>query len=101
MIAQAIGILMVVCVVGMALGNIKVHGPDMSEQRLALPALAYAVTYPVATAAIIGTLVLLKRVFHIDSSKEAEAFVAEQQRRVEPREKRTITIENPTLRAPK
>jgi len=55
----------------------------------------------VATAAIIGTLVLLKRVFHIDSRKEADAFVAEQQRRVEPREKRTITIENPTLRAPK
>jgi putative transport protein len=54
--------------------------PHMSEDRLALPALAYAVTYPAAVVAILGTLLLLKVVFHIDTKKEAELFTAERQR---------------------
>jgi AspT/YidE/YbjL antiporter-like protein len=54
----------------------------VSHDRLALPALAYAVTYPAAIAGIIGTLLLLKRMFNIDPQKEGEAFLAEQESHV-------------------
>jgi putative transport protein len=37
--------------------------PDISADRLALPALAYAVSYPTAIVGIIGTLLLLKQIF--------------------------------------
>ena len=71
--------------------------PGISEDRLALPALVYAVSYPAAIAGIIGTLLLLKAIFRIDAVKEAEAFAAEQRGRVEPLENRTLVVENPNL----
>lgn len=71
--------------------------PGISEDRLALPALAYAVTYPGAIVGIIGTLLVLKRVFRIDAEREATAFAAEQRGRVEPLENRTLVVENPNL----
>ncbi|MFZ4766318.1 MAG: transporter, partial [Roseimicrobium sp.] len=40
--------------------------PHVPAERLALPALAYAVTYPTAIVGIIGTLLLLKLIFRID-----------------------------------
>jgi putative transport protein len=69
----------------------------ISPDRLALPALAYAVTYPAAIAGIIGTLLLLKRVFRIDPAKEAAEFAARQQRDVEPLKRRTLVVTNPNL----
>ena len=71
--------------------------PGISEDRLALPALAYAVTYPGAIVAIIGTLLLLKAVFRVDAEREATAFAQEQRGRVEPLEHRTLLVENPNL----
>lgn len=71
--------------------------PGVSEDRLALPALAYAVSYPAAIVGIIGTLLLLKSIFRIDPAKEAEQFAAEQRSRVEPLENRTLVVENPNL----
>jgi putative transport protein len=71
--------------------------PLVSEDRLALPTLAYAVTYPAAIAGIIGTLLLVRGVFRIDPVQEAEAFRAEQRGRVEPLEHRTLVVENPNL----
>jgi putative transport protein len=56
----------------------------LSSDRLALPALAYAVTYPVAIVGIIGSLLLLKGIFRVDPPKEAEAL-------------RTLVVENPGL----
>jgi putative transport protein len=50
--------------------------PNISPDRLTLPALAYAVTYPTAIACIIGTLLLLKQIFHIDPAQEAGEFAA-------------------------
>src|SRR6185369_2869441 len=50
--------------------------PGVTEDRLALPALAYAVSYPAAIAGIIGTLLVLKNIFRIDPAREAEAFAA-------------------------
>jgi putative transport protein len=71
--------------------------PGVSPDRQELPALAYAVTYPVAIAGIIGTLLALKGLFRIDPLKEAEVFAAEQRRGVEPVERRTLIVENSNL----
>jgi putative transport protein len=71
--------------------------PGVSLDRQELPALAYAVTYPVAIAGIIATLLALKALFRIDPLKEAEAFAAEQRRGAEPLERRTLIVENPNL----
>jgi putative transport protein len=71
--------------------------PGLSDERLALPALACAVTYPAAIGGILGTLLLLKGIFHIDAAKEVEAFTAERQRAVQPLTHRTLVVENPNL----
>jgi putative transport protein len=71
--------------------------PGVSPDRQELPALAYAVTYPVAIAGIIATLLALKALFRIDPLKEAEAFAAEQRRGAEPLERRTLIVENSNL----
>src|SRR5512139_2685854 len=71
--------------------------PGISEDRLALPALAYAVTYPGAMVGIIGTLLLLKHLFRIDAEHEATALAEQQRGRVEPLENRTLVVENPNL----
>ena len=71
--------------------------PGVSLDRQGLPALAYAVSYPVAIAGIIGTLLALRALFRINPAKEAEAFAAEQRRGAEPLERRTLVVENPNL----
>jgi putative transport protein len=71
--------------------------PGVSPDRQELPALAYAVTYPVAIAGIIGSLLALKALFRIDPLKEAAAFATEQHRGAEPLERRTLIVENPNL----
>jgi putative transport protein len=71
--------------------------PGISEDRLALPALAYAVSYPGAIVGIIGTVLVLKAVFRINAEREAETFAAEQRGRVEPLENRTLIVENSNL----
>jgi len=71
--------------------------PGVSEDRLALPALAYAVSYPAAIAGIIGTLLVVKNIFRIDPVKEGEEFAAEQRSRFKPLENRTLIVENPNL----
>ncbi len=71
--------------------------PDLSPDRLTLPALAYAVTYPVAIVGIIGTLLLLKLIFRIDPAREAEDFAAKNRRQVQQLERRTLVVTNPNL----
>lgn len=73
--------------------------PGISEDRLALPALAYAVTYPVAIVGIIGTLLLLKRIFRIDAAKEAADFAEKNRHPIELLERRTLVVTNPNLEA--
>ena len=48
--------------------------PNIAPDRLALPALGYAVTYPMAIVGIIGTLIFLKQIFRIDPAREAAEF---------------------------
>jgi len=71
--------------------------PDVSPDRQDLPALAYAVSYPVAIAGIIGSLLALKALFRIDPIKEAEAFATEQRSDADPLERRCLIVENPNL----
>jgi putative transport protein len=71
--------------------------PSISADRLTLPALAYAVTYPTAIAGIIGTLLLLKQIFRIDPVQEAADFAAKNRRKAVPVERRTLVVTNPNL----
>src|ERR1044071_9213412 len=50
--------------------------PNIAPDRLTLPALAYAVTYPTAIVGIIGTLLFVKQIFRIDPVREAKEFAA-------------------------
>jgi len=71
--------------------------PGMTPDRLALPALAYAVTYPTAIVGIIGTLLLLKIALRIDPQLEAAEFEAKNRTHAEPLERRTLVVTNPNL----
>ncbi len=71
--------------------------PDIGADRLSLPALAYAVTYPTAIIGIIGTLLLLKGIFRVDPAKEAAEFAARHRPSAESLERRTLLITNPNL----
>jgi putative transport protein len=71
--------------------------PEIAPDRLALPALAYAVTYPTAIAGMIGTLLFLKQIFGIDPVREAKEFAAKNRRQIEPLERCTLVVTNPNL----
>lgn len=71
--------------------------PDVSAQRAALPALAYAVTYPLGIVGIIGTLLALKTVFRVDVAREVEEQRATEHSAVDPLERRTLVVENRNL----
>ena len=73
------------------------YTPDIAADRLALPALAYAVTYPMAIVGIIGTLLVLKQIFRVDPPREAAEFAAKNRRQVEPLERHTLVVTNPNL----
>lgn len=71
--------------------------PDVTDDRAALPALAYAVTYPVGIIGIIGTLLALKLIFRIDVAAEVKAFTPAGSEGTPPLERRTLVVENPNL----
>jgi len=71
--------------------------PGISADRLALPALAYAVTYPTAIIGIIGTLLLLKQIYRIDAIKEAAEFNEKNRQQIDPLECRTLVVTNRNL----
>lgn len=75
----------------------KNHSSSISSNRVAVPALAYAVGYPVGIIGIIGVMLFLKALFRIDPEKEAAAFTAEQQRGLEPLLRMNLAVENPNL----
>jgi putative transport protein len=71
--------------------------PGMTDDRLALPALAYAVTYPTAIVGIILTLLVLKQMFRVDPAREAADFAASHGVKADPLERRTLVVTNPNL----
>jgi putative transport protein len=72
--------------------------PEVSSDRAALPALAYAVTYPLGIVGIIGTLLALKALFRVDVEREVEAYTSAGRTEAKPIERRTLVVENPNLR---
>jgi putative transport protein len=72
--------------------------PEVAADTTTLPALAYAVTYPIGIAGIIATLLALKVLFRIDVPREVDEYAAAQRDRVEPLQRRTLVVENPNLR---
>src|SRR4029078_3579080 len=50
--------------------------PGITQDQLAMPALACAVTYPAAIVGSIGALLLIQQFFRIDPVREAEAFAS-------------------------
>jgi len=66
--------------------------PNITADRLTLPALAYAVTYPTAIVGIIGTLLLVKMIFRVDPAKEAAEFAAKNRQLPEPLDRRTLVV---------
>jgi putative transport protein len=71
--------------------------PNLTAREVNMPAVAYAVTYPTAIVGIIGTLLLLKVVFRVNASREAEELAAKSHAPVEPLERRTLVVTNPNL----
>jgi putative transport protein len=71
--------------------------PNIAPDRLALPALACAVTFPTAIVASIATLLLLKQIFHINPAREAADYAGKNRGQVEPLERRTLVVTNPSL----
>jgi putative transport protein len=71
--------------------------PNIAPDRLELPALGYAVAYPMAIVGIIGTLLVLKQLFRIDPAREAAVFAEKNRAPVEPLERRTLVVRNPNL----
>jgi putative transport protein len=69
----------------------------IAAERAALPALAYAVSYPVGIVGIIGTLLMLRFIFRIDAEREAEQFFAERQRGSQPLKRMNLLVENANL----
>ncbi len=70
------------------------HAPD---SQLALPALAYAASYPVGIVGIILTLLLLRKIFRIDVAKEARDFEKAQHTGIEPLERLSVIVDNTHL----
>lgn len=71
--------------------------PDIASDRLALPALACAVTFPTAIVASIATLLLLKQIFRINPAREAADYAEKTRRPVPTIERRTLVVTDPSL----
>jgi putative transport protein len=71
--------------------------PNATPEQLAIPALACAVSYPIAIAGLLGVLLFLKTIFRIDPVKEAEEFAAARRKASAPLLRRTLILENPAL----
>jgi len=71
--------------------------PGITADQRALPALAYAVSYPVGIVGIISVLIFLQRVLRIDTTREVAEFEASQRKGIEPLERRSLLVENPNL----
>lgn len=71
--------------------------PDVSADRASLPALAYAVTYPMGIVGIIGTLLLLRSLFRVDVDAEVAALRNARPEGQHPLKRQTLVVENPNL----
>lgn len=70
---------------------------NLPAGKAAIPALAYAVSYPIGIVGIIGSLLVTRAIFRIDPVREAELFRTEQQRGIEPLGRLNVVVENKNL----
>lgn len=68
--------------------------PNITADRLALPALACAVTFPTAIVASLGTLLLLRKILRINVTHETTEYARLHHRYVEPPERWTLVVRN-------
>lgn len=71
--------------------------PNTDSARLAVPALACAVSYPIAIAGLLGVLIALKVFFRIDPEQEAKDFAAERTKGHQPLLRRSLIVEDAKL----
>lgn len=71
--------------------------PGMTKEQVAIPALACAVSYPIAIAGLLTMLVVLKELFQIDPAQEAEELAAAQRSPTDPPARRTLVVEQGDL----
>jgi putative transport protein len=81
---------------GAAQDALRILGVGDSAHN-ALPALAYAVAYPVGIMGILASLVLIRVFFRIRPEDEARRFKEEAEAGVKPLERRTLLVDNPHL----
>lgn len=72
-------------------------GSGISSDRAVLPALAYAVSYPVGVFGIIGMMLFLRKIFRVDLARETAEFQAEQQKGIEALVRMSLVVQNPNL----
>lgn len=70
---------------------------NLPAGKAAIPALAYAVSYPIGIVGIISSLLITRAIFRIDPVREAELFRAEQQRGIEPLGRLNVVVENKNI----
>jgi putative transport protein len=68
--------------------------PNATAEQLAIPALACAVSYPIAIAGLLGVLILLKVIFRINPEQEAQDFAAARRQENAPLLRRSLILEN-------
>jgi putative transport protein len=71
--------------------------PGTTTEQLAIPALACAVSYPIAIAGLLSTLVFLKAMFRIDPVREAEEYAAAHRALGDPVARRAMIVDNHNL----
>jgi putative transport protein len=81
-----------------ALGAVQQALPMVTRgDASTVAALAYAVSYPGGVVGIIGSLLLLRRVFRIHLPTEVARFEAEHRKNNEPLTRQSFLVENPNL----
>ncbi len=78
---------------GAAQQMLKTMGGQAAD-RVALPAIAYAVAYPGAIIGIISVMLILQKMFGINAEHEAVCFNREQKGDVQPLERAHLIVEN-------
>jgi putative transport protein len=71
--------------------------PNATAEDKAMPALAYAVTYPGGVFGIIASVILLGKLFRVKEEAELEAFENERHNQIVPVHRRNLEVTNPNL----
>ncbi len=71
--------------------------PNATAEDKAMPALAYAVTYPGGVFGIIASVILLGKLFRVKQEAELEAFENERRSQIIPLHRRNLEVTNPNL----